>query len=74
MGSYKQSMEAVMILFLVMNAFAVSARIYCRAVLVKAFGWDDVFIGLAFVSFSPFPTVACQRNHLPVLLSSWIRY
>lgn len=60
MGSYKDSMEAVMILFLVLNTFAVGARIYCRAFLVKAFGWDDVFIGLAYVNNShPHSSLGC---------------
>lgn len=42
----------VMILFLTLNFFAVGARYYVRLFLVKAFGWDDIFIGLAYVSSS----------------------
>lgn len=39
--------------FLVLNAIAVSLRLYVRLGLVKAFGWDDVVLVLAYVSFLP---------------------
>lgn len=55
-------MQAVMITFLVFNSLAVGARVYCRAFLVKAFGWDDVFICLAFVR-SPCRTLFLQPVH-----------
>lgn len=53
MGSYKHALLGAMSLLLAVNLFAVTARIYVRGVLVKAFGWDDVFVILSYVSFSP---------------------
>lgn len=51
--SYTRSLVSATVTFLVLNAIAVSLRLYVRLGLVKAFGWDDVVLVLAYVSFLP---------------------
>lgn len=51
MGSYKQSLIAASTFFLVLNALVMIARVFVRIKLIRAFGWDDGLLLLAFVSF-----------------------
>lgn len=47
MGSYKQSLIAAMSFFLVLDAIVLAARVFVRAKIVRAFGWDDAFLCLS---------------------------
>lgn len=64
--AYTENMVAAMVAFLVVNLVVVLLRCYVRLWLVKAYGIDDVFLLLAYVSLKPTfrPTVLnAHLNH-----------
>lgn len=53
MGTYRDSLIAAMVVFLVINTLAISARLYVRIkLLTRAIGLDDLMLCLVFVSVS----------------------
>lgn len=46
----KASLIAAMVVFLVVDAMAIAARVYVRALMIRAFWWDDATLCLSFVS------------------------
>lgn len=51
MGSYRDNLIAAMVVFLVINTAAISARLYVRVkLLTRAIGMDDFMLCLVFVS------------------------
>lgn len=52
MGTYRDSLIAAMVVFLVINTLAIAARLYVRIrLLTRAIGLDDLMLCLVFVSF-----------------------
>lgn len=49
--------QGVVILFVVLTTVSVSLRSYCRAFVIKSFGWDDISIVLSWVSSPPHLTI-----------------
>lgn len=43
--------QGVVILFIVLTTLSVWMRTYCRAVVIKSFGWDDTLAVVAWVRF-----------------------
>ncbi|KAG8159845.1 hypothetical protein KVR01_010482 [Diaporthe batatas] len=48
----KPCLIAVMSLFLVLDTAVIAARVYVRAIMIRAFGWDDAALCLAYVGFA----------------------
>lgn len=66
MGTYRGSLIAAMVVFLVINSLAIAARLFVRMrLLTRAFGLDDFALCLVFVSFP----VACVFSRRMSLLS-----
>lgn len=56
MGSYRDSLIAAMVVFLVINTLAIAARLYVRIrLLTRAIGMDDLMLCLVFVSLPAHP-------------------
>jgi hypothetical protein len=47
--SRAHEVAGVAILFLVMSTISVFLRVYCRAIYIKSFGWDDIAAVAAWV-------------------------
>lgn len=45
----KMSLIAAMTVFLVMDTVIIAARVYVRAFMIRAFGWDDATLCLSYV-------------------------
>lgn len=67
MGTYRDSLIAAMVVFLVINTLAISARLYVRMrLLTRAIGLDDLMLCLVFVSFPiTWSLFVCPRGYLP---------
>lgn len=69
MGTYRDSLIAAMVVFLVINTLAIGARLYVRIkLLTRAIGLDDLMLCITFVSVSlPLPLF-----RLPLRKLGWI--
>ncbi|KAF7959860.1 hypothetical protein EAE96_001464 [Botrytis aclada] len=77
--------QGVVILFIVLTTLSVWMRIYCRAVVIKSFGWDDTLAVVAWAFFMVFSTFALSAvtygsgkhvwdippEHVPIGLKYW---
>lgn len=67
MGTYRDSLIAAMVVFLLINTLAISARLYVRLrLLTRAIGLDDLMLCLVFVSPpETWPLFTHPRGYLP---------
>lgn len=49
----KSGLIAAMTVFLVADTAIITARVYVRAFMIRAFGWDDATLCLSYVRASP---------------------
>lgn len=45
----KSGLIAAMTVFLIIDAFIIATRVYVRAFMIRAFGWDDATLCLSYV-------------------------
>lgn len=60
----KSSLIAAMTVFLVVDAIIITARVYVRTFMIRAFGWDDATLCLSFVCAIIHLFRFCTRGNL----------
>ncbi|KAI7780597.1 hypothetical protein LA080_015880 [Diaporthe eres] len=58
----KSGLIAAMTVFLVVDAVIITARVYVRTFMIRAFGWDDATLCLSFVGF----VIACIMGFMSI--------
>lgn len=58
----KSSLIAAMTVFLVVDAVIITARVYVRTFMIRAFGWDDATLCLSFVRAIICLPCSCARG------------
>lgn len=58
----KSGLIAAMTVFLVVDAVIITARVYVRTFMIRAFGWDDATLCLAYVCAIIHPPCSCTRR------------
>lgn len=63
----KSGLIAAMTVFLVVDAVIITARVYVRTFMIRAFGWDDATLCLSFVCAIIHLHCSCTRGTWDIL-------